>query len=73
MGTIPASRSAAAEAAVYKPIQLDRAAEGILSVFGVSSKDFPAEENFLSADFAVRPRYLMDGRILYREDGPAER
>ena len=66
-------RIAAAEAAVDKPIQLDRAAEGVLSIFGVSSKDYPAEENFLSAEFAIRPRYLMDGRILYREDEPTER
>ena len=61
-------RIAAAEAAVDTPIQLDRAAEGVLSVFGVSSGDYPADENFLSPEFAVRPRYLMEGRILYRED-----
>jgi len=61
-------RIAAAEAAVDKPIQLDRAAEGILSVFGVSSQDYPEEENFLSPRFAVKPRYLMEGRIRYRED-----
>jgi len=60
-------RIAAAESAVDRPIQLDRAAEGILSVFGVSSRDYPADENFLSSEFAVRPRYLMEGRILYQE------
>ena len=65
-------RIAAAEAAVDKPIQLDRAAEGILSVFGVTSHHYPAEENFLSPDFAIFPRYLMDGRILYREEAPAK-
>lgn len=66
-------RVADAKAAVNKPIQLDRAAEGILSVFGVSSQHYPAEDNFMSANFAFRPRYLMDGRILYREDDPAGR
>ena len=62
-------RVSAAEAAVDKPIQLDRAAEGILSVFGVSSAHYPASENFLSPEFAIRPRYMMEGRILYREEG----
>ncbi len=66
-------RVAAAEAAVDRPIQLDRAAEGILSVFGVSSQHYPAEDDFLSADFAFRPRYLMDGRLLYRENVPSGR
>ena len=61
-------RIAAAEAAVDKPIQLDRAAEGILSVFGVSSRLYPASENFLLPDFAIKPRYMMEGRILYREE-----
>lgn len=61
-------RIAAAEAAVDKPIQLDRAAEGILSVLGVSSGEFPASDNFMSPEFAIRPRYMMEGRILYRED-----
>lgn len=61
-------RIAAAESAVDKPIQLDRAAEGILSIFGVTSRDYPAAENFLSPEFAVKPRYMMEGRILYRED-----
>ena len=61
-------RIAAAEAAADKPIQLDRAAEGILSIFGVSSQDYPAANNFLSPEFDVKPRYLMEGRILYRED-----
>lgn len=61
-------RVAAAEAAVDKPIQLDRAAEGILSVFGVSSRHYPASENFLLPDFAFKPRYMMEGRILYREE-----
>jgi len=61
-------RIAAAEVAVDSPIQLDRAAEGVLAVFGVSSSDYPAGENFLSPEFAVKPRYLMEGRILYRED-----
>lgn len=61
-------RIAAAEAAVDKPIQLDRAAEGILSIFGVSSQSYPASENFLSPEFAVKPRYMMEGHILYRED-----
>ena len=60
-------RIAAAEAAVDKPIQLDRAAEGILSIFGVSSQSYPASENFLSPEFAIKPRYMMEGRILYRE------
>ena len=59
---------AAAESAVDKPIQMDRAAEGILSIFGVSSKEYPASENFLSPEFAVKPRYMMEGRILYREE-----
>jgi len=62
------NRISAAEASVDKPIQMDRVAEGILSVFGIVSKDYPASENFLSPDFAVKPRYLMEGRILYRED-----
>lgn len=66
-------RIAEAKAAVDKPIQLDRAAEGILSVFGVSSQHYPAEDNFMSANFVYRPRYLMDGRLLYREDDPAGR
>ncbi|MBP5586634.1 MAG: phosphoethanolamine transferase [Lentisphaeria bacterium] len=61
-------RIAAAEAAVDKPIQLDRAAEGILSVFGVSSQSYPASENFLSPEFAFKPRYMMEGRILYKEN-----
>lgn len=61
------ARIAEAEAAVDKPIQLDRAAEGILSVFGVSSREYPASENFLSPEFAVKPRYMMEGRILYPE------
>ena len=61
-------RVAEAEAAVDKPIQLDRAAEGILSVLGVSSKEYPASENFLSPEFDFKPRYMMEGRILYRED-----
>ena len=61
-------RIAAAEVAVDSPIQLDRAAEGVLAVFGVSSSDYPAGENFLSPEFAIKPRYLMEGRILYRED-----
>ena len=61
-------RIAAAEAAVDKPIQLDRAAEGILSVLGVSSRDYPAADDFMSPEFAVRPRYMMEGRILYKED-----
>ncbi len=61
-------RIAAAEAAADKPIQLDRAAEGILSVFGVSSQSYPASENFLSPEFAVKPRYMMEGHVLYRED-----
>ncbi len=61
-------RIAAAEAAVDKPIQLDRAAEGILSVFGVSSRSYPAGENFLSPEFELKPRYMMEGRILYKED-----
>jgi len=67
-------RIAAAEAAVDKPVQLDRAAEGILSIFGVSSQEYPATDNFLSPEFIVRPRYMMEGRILYREapDIPAE-
>lgn len=60
-------RVEAAEAAVDRPIQLDRAAEGVLSVFGVSSKEYPASENFLLPEFAVKPRYLMEGRILYEE------
>ena len=64
-------RIAAAEAAVSKPIQMDRVAEGILSVFGIVSHDYPASENFLSPDFAVKPRYMMEGRILYREDAPS--
>ena len=64
-------RIAAAEAAVSKPIQMDRVAEGILSVFGIISHDYPASENFLSPDFAVKPRYMMEGRILYREDAPS--
>ena len=59
---------AAAESAVDKPIQMDRAAEGILSMFGVSSKEYPASENFLSPEFAVKPRYMMEGRILYRDE-----
>ena len=66
-------RIAEAKAAVDRPIQLDRAAEGILSVFGVSSQHYPAEDNFMSANFAYSPRYLMDGRVLYREDDPAGR
>jgi heptose-I-phosphate ethanolaminephosphotransferase len=66
-------RIAAAEAAVDKPIQMDRVAEGILSVFGIASKDYPASENFLSQDFAIKPRYLMEGRILYREDASSVR
>ena len=61
-------RIAAAKAAEDKPIQLDRAAEGILSVLGVSSKDYPSSENFLSPDFAIKPRYMMEGSILYREE-----
>ena len=61
-------RIAAAEAAVDKPIQLDRAAEGILSIFGVSSQSYPASENFLSPEFAIKPRYMMEGHVLYRED-----
>ena len=61
-------RIAAAEASVDKPIQLDRAAEGILSVFGVSSRLYPASENFLSPEFEFKPRYMMEGRILYREE-----
>ena len=61
-------RIAAAEVAVDSPIQLDRAAEGVLAVFGVSSSDYPAGENFLSPEFTIKPRYLMEGRILYRED-----
>ena len=61
-------RIAAAEAAVDKPIQLDRAAEGILSVLGVSSRDYPSANDFMSPEFAVRPRYMMEGRILYKED-----
>ena len=64
-------RIAAAEVAVSKPIQMDRVAEGILSVFGIVSHDYPASENFLSPDFAVKPRYMMEGRILYREDAPS--
>ena len=66
-------RVSAAEAAVDKPIQLDRAAEGILSVFGVSSAHYPASENFLSPEFEIKPRYMMEGRILYREDEAASR
>ena len=69
----PDIRLAAAEAAVDKPIQMDRAAEGILSLFGVSSKEYPASENFLSPEFAVKPRYMMEGRILYREEEPSSR
>ena len=61
-------RVSAAEAAVDKPIQLDRAAEGILSIFGVSSQSYPASENFLSPEFAIKPRYMMEGHILYKED-----
>ena len=61
-------RIAAAEAATNKPIQLDRAAEGVLSVFGVSSQSYPASENFLSPEFEIKPRYMMEGHILYRED-----
>jgi len=61
-------RIAAAEASVDKPIQLDRAAEGVLSILGVTSRDYPAADNFMSPEFAVRPRYMMEGRILYRED-----
>ncbi|MBR4254223.1 MAG: phosphoethanolamine transferase [Lentisphaeria bacterium] len=61
-------RIAAAESAVDRPIQMDRAAEGILSVFGVSSQGYPASEDFLSPEFAVKPRYMMEGRILYREE-----
>ena len=61
-------RIAAAEAAVDKPIQLDRAAEGILSIFGVSSQSYPASENFLSPEFVIKPRYMMEGHVLYRED-----
>ena len=61
-------RIAAAHVAENKPIQLDRAAEGVLSVLGVSSENYPASENFLSPDFAIKPRYMMEGRILYRED-----
>ena len=61
-------RIAAAEAAVDKPIQLDRAAEGILSIFGVSSQSYPASENFLSPEFALKPRYMMEGHVLYKED-----
>ena len=66
-------RIAAATAAVDTPIQMDRAAEGILSVFGVSSQHYPASENFLSPEFAVKPRYMMEGRILYREEEPSSR
>ena len=62
------ARIAAAEAAADKPIQLDRAAEGILSVLGVSSQEYPASENFLSPEFELKPRYMMEGRILYREE-----
>jgi len=66
-------RFAAAEAAADKPIQLDRAAEGILSVLGVSSQSYPASEDFLSPEFAFKPRYMMEGRILYKEDDPGTR
>ena len=51
-----------------RPVQLDRAAQGILSILGVSSRDYPAKDDFLSPKFAAVPRYLMEGRILYRED-----
>ena len=51
-----------------KPIQLDRAAEGILSIFGVSSQSYPASENFLSPEFVIKPRYMMEGHVLYEED-----
>ena len=66
-------RFAAAEAAADKPIQLDRAAEGILSILGVSSQSYPASEDFLSPEFAFKPRYMMEGRILYKEDDPGSR
>lgn len=61
-------RIAAALAAANKPIQMDRAAEGVLSILGVSSQQYPASENFLSPEFELKPRYMMEGRILYRED-----
>lgn len=61
-------RIEAVRVAADKPIQLDRAAEGILSVLGVSSREYPASEDFLSPEFAIMPRYMMEGRILYREE-----
>jgi len=61
------ARIAAAKTATDKPIQLDRAAEGILSILGVSSQEYPASEDFLSPEFEIKPRYMMEGRILYQE------
>ena len=64
-------RVAAAGAAVDKPLQMDRTTQGILTMFGVTSRDYPAKEDFLSPEFEVKPRYLMEGRIRYRETAPS--
>lgn len=64
-------RVAAAEAAVDKPLQMDRTTQGILTVFGATSREYPAKDDFLSPEFEVKPRYLMEGRIRYRENGPS--
>ena len=62
-------RVAAAEAAVDKPLQMDRTTQGILTVFGATSREYPAKDDFLSPEFEIKPRYLMEGRIRYRENG----
>ena len=59
-------RVAAAEAAVDRELQMDRTMPGILTVFGVTSRDYPAKDDFLSPEFEEKPRYLMEGRIRYR-------
>ena len=66
-------RVAAAEAAVDKPLQMDRTTQGILTVFGATSKEYPAKDDFLSPEFEVKPRYLMEGRIRYRENGTSSK
>ena len=48
---------------------MDRTMPGILPMFGVTSRDYQAKDDFLAPEFEETPRYLMEGRIRYRENG----